>query len=72
MRDLDGKERGKPGPILVLEAARLAAEEIVLDQQLIAVDLDACAAFLASLDTPAQSNDRLRETMRTSPLWNAA
>ncbi|WP_267381541.1 MULTISPECIES: DUF1778 domain-containing protein [unclassified Sphingomonas] len=64
--------RGKTRTDFVLEAARLAAEEVVLDQRLIAVDPDAYASFLARLDLPPQPNDRLLETMRTSPPWKPA
>lgn len=64
--------RGKTRTDFVLEAARMAAEEIVLDQRLIAVDPDAYASFLARLDMPAQPNERLRKTMQTAPPWDPA
>ncbi|WP_174297431.1 DUF1778 domain-containing protein [Sphingomonas bacterium] len=64
--------RGKTRTDFVLEAARLAAEEVVLDQRLIAVDPDAYATFLARLDLPPQPNDRLLKTMRTPPPWDPA
>lgn len=64
--------RGKTRTDFVLEAACLAAEEVVLDQRLIVVDPDAYASFLACLDKPPQPNDRLLKTMRTTPPWQPA
>jgi uncharacterized protein (DUF1778 family) len=53
----------------VLEAARQAAEEALLDRTIFSVSPDAYAAFLARLDEPPRSNDRLRRTMQTVPPW---
>lgn len=63
---------GKTRTDFVLEAARIAAEEVVLDQRLIAVDPDAYVSFLTRLDMPAQSNERLRKTMQATPPWDPA
>ncbi|HEY4291691.1 DUF1778 domain-containing protein [Luteibacter sp.] len=70
--DRAAKVRGKNRTDFVLEAARAAAEEAVLDQAVIAVGPDAYAAFLARLDMPPQPNERLRKTMQTPPPWDKA
>ena len=60
---------GKTRTDFVLEAARRAAEEALLDRVVFAVSPDAYAAFLARLDGPPKPNARLRRTMRTVPPW---
>jgi uncharacterized protein (DUF1778 family) len=70
--DHAAQARGKNRTDFVLEAARLAAEEVLLDQAFIAVDPDAYAAFLARLDMPPQPNKRLRKTMQTPAPWDKA
>lgn len=60
---------GKTRTDFVLEAARHAAEEALLDRTIFAVNPEAYAAFLARLDEPPQPNDRLRRTMQTTPPW---
>jgi len=67
--DHAAKVRGKNRTDFVLEAARAAAEEALLDQSIMAVDQEAYAAFLARLDMPAQPNERLRKTMRAPTHW---
>ena len=56
----------------VLDAARQAAEEALLDQTIISASPDAYAAFLARLDMPPQPNERLRRTMQTPAPWEKA
>ena len=68
--DRAAKARGKNRTDFVLDAARSAAEEALLDQTIIAVSPKAYAAFLARLDMPPQPNERLRKTMRTPAPWN--
>ncbi|MEA9878763.1 DUF1778 domain-containing protein [Xanthomonas campestris] len=63
--DRAAKARGKNRTDFVLDAARSAAEEVLLDQTLITASPDAYAAFLARLDMPPQPNARLRKTMQT-------
>lgn len=63
--DRAAKVRGKNRTDFVLEAARAAAEDALLDQALISADPQAFTAFLARLDMPPQPNERLRKTMRT-------
>lgn len=64
--------QGKTRTDFVLEAARLAAEEALVDQTLIRVQPDAYAAFLERLERPPQPNERLRATMRTPTPWDPA
>jgi uncharacterized protein (DUF1778 family) len=53
-----------------LDSARLAAENALLDQVLMAVDPVAYDQFLARLDMPPNPNERLRKTMLTPPPWD--
>lgn len=61
---------GKNRTDFILDAARLAAEETLLDQVLISASPEAYADFLARLDAPPAVNDRLRKTMQTPAPWN--
>lgn len=60
---------GKTRTDFILEAARRAAEDTLLDLAVLSVSVDAYAEFLARLDAPAQPNERLRRTMRIKPPW---
>ena len=53
----------------VLDAARKAAEEALLDRTVFALDSKAYAEFLKLLDAPPRPNARLRRTLQTSALW---
>lgn len=68
--DRAAKARGKNRTDFILEAARLAAEEALLDQVIIMANPEAYAAFLARLDMPPQPNERLRKTMQTPAPWD--
>ncbi len=68
--DRAAKAKGKNRTDFILEAARAAAEEALLDQTLITADPDAYLTFLARLDMPAQSNERLRKTLRAKAPWD--
>lgn len=70
--DRAAKARGKNRTDFMLDAARSAAEEALLDQTLITASPDAYAAFLARLDMPPQPNARLRKTMQTPAPWEKA
>jgi uncharacterized protein (DUF1778 family) len=61
--------RGTNRTDFILDAARRAAEDTLLDQALISVGSKAYAEFVARLDAPAKPNSRLRRTMRNSPPW---
>ena len=53
----------------MLDAARRAAEDALLDRTVFTVSPKAYAEFLARLDAPPQPNERLRQTMQTSAPW---
>ena len=60
---------GKNRTDFVLDAARHAAEDALMDRAMIAVGPKAYAEFLARLDAPPQPNERLRRTMKTRAPW---
>jgi uncharacterized protein (DUF1778 family) len=68
--DRAAKARGKNRTEFVLEAARIAAEEAILDQAVISVTPEAYQAFLDQLDLPPKPNERLRKTLQTPAPWN--
>jgi len=70
--DRAAKVRGKNRTDFVLDAARMAAEEALLDQAIIAASPKAYAAFITRLDMPPEPNKRLRKTMRTPGPWEKA
>jgi uncharacterized protein (DUF1778 family) len=63
---------GKTRTYFILEAARRAAEEALLDRALMVVSPEAYGEFLKRLDRPAQPNERLRRTMRSKTPWQKA
>jgi len=69
--DRAAESAGKTRTDFILEAARRAAEEALLDRALLVVSPDAYREFLARLDHPAQPNERLQRTMRGAP-WPKA
>ena len=70
--DRAARARGKNRTDFILDAARLAAEEVLLDQAIIAISPEVYAEFLARLDMAPRSNARLRKTMQTSAPWDKA
>jgi len=56
----------------ILEAAKVAAEEALLDQRQISVSPKAYAEFLNRLDQPPMPNERIRKTMQSSAPWEDA
>jgi uncharacterized protein (DUF1778 family) len=60
---------GKNRTDFVLEAARHAAEDALLDRTVFAVNRKAYAEYLARLDAPPQPNERLRRSMKTRAPW---
>jgi len=68
--DLAAKAQGKNRTDFILEAARNAAAETLLDRTILAVSPEAYAEFLAILDAPPQPNERLRKTMQTPAPWD--
>jgi uncharacterized protein (DUF1778 family) len=61
---------GKNRTDFVLEAARHAAEDALLDRTVFSVSPKAYAEFLQRLDAPPQPNERLRRTMRVRAPWD--
>lgn len=70
--DRAAKLRGKNRTDFVLEAARAAAEDALLDRTVIRATPEAYAAFLDRLDAPPQPNERLRQTMQAKLPWAKA
>jgi uncharacterized protein (DUF1778 family) len=64
--ELTGKNRTD----FVLDAARRAAEDAILDRTIFTVTPKAHAAFLARLDAPPAPNKRLRRSMQTPAPWD--
>ena len=60
---------GKNRTDFVLDAARHAAEDTLLDRTAFSVSPKAYAEFLARLDKPPQPNERLRRTLKTPAPW---
>ena len=67
--DRAAKSRGKNRTDFILESARLAAEDTLLDQVVMAVSPQAFEQFQARLDMPPNPNERLRKTMLTPAPW---
>ena len=61
--------RGTNRTDFILDAARRAAEDALLDQVLISVGPKAYAEFLDRLDAPAKPNAKLRRTMKRPLPW---
>lgn len=61
--DRAATSQGKSRTEFILEAARIAAKEAILDQAVISVTPEAYQAFLEQLDSPPKPNERLRKTM---------
>ena len=70
--DRAAQARGQNRTDFILEAARLAAEEALLDRTMLSVSAEAYKAFLARLDAPPRPNARLRKTMRKPAPWDKA
>ncbi len=67
--DRAAKTLGKNRTDFVLDAARRAAEDALLDRTIFTASPKAYAEFLARLDAPPQPNERLRKTLRTKAPW---
>jgi uncharacterized protein (DUF1778 family) len=62
---------GKNRSEFMLEAARRAAEETLLDKVLFRVDAKTHAELLAELDQPPRANAGLRKLMQTKAAWES-
>jgi uncharacterized protein (DUF1778 family) len=69
--DRAAESAGKTRTDFILEAARRAAEETLLDRALMVVGPAGYREFLKRLEGPARPNDRLRRTMRSEPPWRS-
>jgi uncharacterized protein (DUF1778 family) len=67
--DRAAKLTGKTKTDFVLEAARRAAEDALLDRTLFLAGPEAFEAFRARLDEPPHPNDRLRRSLQTPAPW---
>jgi uncharacterized protein (DUF1778 family) len=63
---------GKNRTDFVLEAARRAAEDALLDRTVFSVSPKAYAEFLERLDASPQPNKRLRRTMQGQAPWDGS
>jgi uncharacterized protein (DUF1778 family) len=68
--DIAAKIKGKNRTDFILEAARNAAEEALLERTIFCVSPAAYTKFLAILEAPTQPNDRLRKTMQIPAPWD--
>lgn len=68
--DRAAKAQGKNRTDFILDAARSAAEEALLDRALLMVASDAYAEFVARLDRAPAPNSRLRKTLQTPAPWD--
>ena len=67
--DRAAKSRGKNRTDFILDSARVAAEDTLLDQVIMTVSPQAFEQFQARLDMPPNPNERLRKTMLTPAPW---
>ena len=67
--DWAAKAQGKTRTDFILEAARRAAEETMLERTLVQVSPEAYEAFVARLDAPPEASDRLKKTMQAKAPW---
>lgn len=68
--DRAAQSAGKTRTDFILEAARRAAEDTLLDRAIFSVGADAYAEFVRRLESPALPNERLRRTMKATRPWN--
>lgn len=68
--DRAAKARGKNRTDFILDAARVAAEETLLDQALLLVSPQAYAEFVARLDRAPTPNNRIQKTLQTPAPWD--
>lgn len=70
--DRAAKARGKNRTDFILDAARAAAEEALLDRSLMVVSEEAYAEFVERLDQAPAPNPRLKKTLQTPAPWDQA
>ncbi len=67
--DRAAEASGKNRTDFVLDAARAAAQEALMDRTSVTVSPAAYAKFVALLDAPPKPNARLVRSLRTPPPW---
>ncbi|MBW4621034.1 MAG: DUF1778 domain-containing protein [Cyanosarcina radialis HA8281-LM2] len=67
--DMAARVKGNNRTDFILESARNAAEETLLERTIFWASPEAYAEFLMLLDAPPEPNERLRQTMQTTPPW---
>lgn len=70
--DRAARAHGKNRTDFILDAARQAAEDALIDRTVFEVSPEVYAEFLTRLDAPAQPNEKLRRTMQTPAPWDDA
>jgi uncharacterized protein (DUF1778 family) len=69
--DRAARTAGKTRTQFMLEAARRAAHEMLLDTTLILADRETFARLKAQFDAPAKPNKRLRTLMKLKAPWDS-
>lgn len=67
--DQAARRAGKTRTEFMIDAARRAAHDALLDTNLVLVDGHTFALFKRLFDAPPRSNERLRELMRLEAPW---
>jgi uncharacterized protein (DUF1778 family) len=67
--DRAARALGKSRTDFMLESARNAAQDALLDQTLFLLDAKTFQQFVARLDAPPVPSESLRRTMNASPPW---
>ena len=70
--DRAARARGQNRTEFILEAARRAAEDALLDRTLITASPEAYREFVKRLDAKPRPNARLRKTMQAAAPWEKA
>ena len=68
--DQAAQATGKNRTDFILEAARNAAKDALLERSMFLVSPEAYSEFIALLDAPPQPNEKLRKTMQTPAPWD--
>ncbi|MDB5440367.1 MAG: ribbon-helix-helix protein [Caulobacteraceae bacterium] len=69
--DRAAKVQGRSRSDFMIEAARRAAEDAILDQAVIQLDPASYDRFLNMLENPGPPNEKLRAIMNAAPPWKA-
>lgn len=69
--DRAARALGRSRSDFMIEAARRAAEDAILDQTVIVTDRGSYDRFVEMLDRPPQSNAKLRRLMQTAAPWDS-